>query len=231
MKPVLVTVTFLLVLLIAIDASAETRQLNFTDFDEISVGSGMRVSINQGAMYRVEAIGSVADLDRLRVTHPGSRLTFSIDSSFWGLFQSGRISLNITLPALRAVHLSGGSDGTLDVQRGSSSFAAALSGGSRLSGQLACGDIQLSLSGGSRVGLSGTGQALVLRGSGGSRYDLKDFPVKHMVSSLSGGSLATVTLDGEITADLSGGSHVTYFGNALLGAVRTSGGSRVRQGL
>ena len=227
----LVVIATLLMTLTTIDASAETRQLNFTDFDQISVGYGMRVSLNQGAMYRVEAIGSTADLDRLRVTHQGNRLTFSLDSGFWGLFQSARISLNITLPSLRAVDLSGGSDGTLDVQRGSSSFAASLSGGSRLSGQLACADIQMSLSGGSRVGLSGTGQSLILQGSGGSKYELKNFPVNHMVSSLSGGSQATVTLDGDMTAHLSGGSRVIYFGNAVLAAVRTSGGSRVRKGL
>src|SRR5437867_1850269 len=114
----------LLIMLIAIDASAETRQLNFTDFDEVSVGYGMRVSINQGTTYRVEAIGSAADLDRLRVKHLASRLIFSVNPGFWGLFQSGRISLNITLPALRKLDLSGGSDGTLDVQRGSSAFGA-----------------------------------------------------------------------------------------------------------
>ena len=230
MRQFAVTVT-LLSLLIAIDASAETRQLNFTDFDEVSVGHGMRVSINQGAMYRVEATGSAADLDRLRVNHRDSRLTFSIDPGFWGLFQSGRISLNITLPGLRKLDLSGGSDGTLDLQRGSSAFAAALSGGSRLNGQLTCGAIQLSLSGGSRVALSGTGQSLVLDGSGGSEYELRNFPVKHLVSNLSGGSQASVTLDGDIVGNLSGGSQITYFGNAALVAVQTSGGSRVRRGL
>jgi Putative auto-transporter adhesin, head GIN domain len=227
-----VVIVALLMTLITIDATAETKQLNFTDFDEISVGYGMQVSINQGAIYRIETIGSPADLDRLRVEHRGSRLTFTTDSGFWGLFQSSdRISLNITLPALRAVSLSGGSHGTLNVQRGSSAFAAALSGGSRLSGQLACGDIQMSVSGGSRVDLSGTGQRLVLHGSGGSRYELKNFPVKDVVSSLSGGSQATMTLEGKIDADLSGGSHITYFGNAAIAAVRANGGSRVQKGL
>jgi len=226
-----VVIGVLLMLFIAIDATAETRQLDFGNFDEVSVGSGMYVSISQGPMYRVEASGSAANLDRLRVEHSGSRLTFSIYTGVLGLFQTGRISLNITVPALRAVHLSGGSDGMLHVQHGSSAFAAALSGGSKLSGQLACSDIQLSLSGGSRVNLSGTGQSLVLKGSGGSKYELKDFPVRYMVSTLSGGSQATVTLDGEIVANLSGGSDVTYFGNAVLAAVRASGGSKVRKGL
>jgi hypothetical protein len=225
-----VVIVGLVVMLTAIDATAETKQLDFGNFDEVSVGGGMQVSISQGAIYRVEVTGSSSDLDRLRVEQSGSRLTFSRQSGFSGLFQSGRISLNITLPALRTVSLSGGSDGTLAIPHGSA-FAAALSGGSRLSGQIVCSDIQLSLSGGARVDLSGTGQNLVLHGSGGSKYELKTFSVKQVTLSLSGGSQATVTLDGSLNADLSGGSHITWFGNAALAAVRASGGSKVQKGL
>jgi hypothetical protein len=225
-----VVIVALLLMLSAIDATAETRQLNFTGFDEVDVGGGMQVSIVQGATYRVEVTGSAADLDRLRTEHSGSRLTFSRQSGFWGSFQAGRISLNIILPALRTVKLSRGANATLAIPHGAA-FAAALSGGSRLTGQLACGDTILSLSGGSRVELSGSGQNLLLKGSGGSRYDLKTFSVTHVASSLSGGSQATVTLDGGLSANLSGGSHITYFGNAALAAVRASGGSKVQKGL
>src|SRR5438552_13375340 len=100
MKQFVVIVT-LLVMVIAIDASAETKQLDFGHFDEVSVSGGMHVSISQGAMYRVEATGSAADLDRLRVNQSGSRLMFSMYSGLLGFFpSSGRISLNITLPTL-----------------------------------------------------------------------------------------------------------------------------------
>jgi len=226
----LVVIVTLAVMFTAIDALAETRQLDFGHFDEISVGGGMQVSITQGAAYRVEATGSSSDLDRLRVEQSGGHLTFTRQSAVFGFFQSGRISLNITLPALRTVRLSGGSDGKLAIPHGSA-LAATLSGGSRLSGELACSDIQLSLSGGARADLSGTGQNLVLRGSGGSKSELKTLSVKQVTSTLSGGSQATVTVDGALSADLSGGAHMTYFGNALLGAVRTSGGAKVQKGL
>lgn len=226
-----VLIVAVLMMFTAVDATAETRQLNFTDFDEVSVGPGMQVSVNQGARYRIEATGSTADLDRLRVNHQGNRLTFSIESGFLGSFRAGRINLSITLPALRSLDLSGGSDGTLDVQRGTAPFTVALSGGSKLNGQLACGNVQLALSGGSRISVSGAGQNLVLEASGGSRFELKTFSVKDVTASLSGGSQAILTLDGELTARLSGGSHINYFGNAALTAVQTSGGSKVSKGL
>ena len=47
------TAVIFVIALSAIDVAAETRQLNFTGFDEVSVGGGMQVSIAQGAMYRV----------------------------------------------------------------------------------------------------------------------------------------------------------------------------------
>jgi hypothetical protein len=225
-----ILLTFLIVL-IAVDATAESRQLNFADFDEVSAGSAMRLTINQGPMYRVEADGSAGDLDRLRVGHVGSRLTFSLESSFWSLLDTGQIRLNITVPALRKLELSGSSTGSLNIQCGSAPFEAHLSGASALSGQMLCGDIQLSLSGAGKVELSGAATNLVLHGSGASRYELKNLAVKHVASSLSGASVATITVDGTLEAELSGASQVSYFGNATLGAIRASGHSSVRKGL
>jgi hypothetical protein len=221
----------LLTILIAVDATAESRQLNFADFDEVSAGSAMRVTINQGGVYRLEANGSAGDLDRLRVRHVGSRLTFSLEPSFWSLFDTGQISLNITVPTLRNIQLSGASTGILNIQCGSVRFNATLSGASKLSGQVVCGDIQLSLSGASSTELSGTGQMLLLKGSGASRCDLRNLPVKHVRLNLSGASHATVNLDGGLEANLSGASQITYFGNAALDAIRMSGGSSLRKGL
>ena len=221
----------LLMAMVAVDAAAETQQLNFTNFDEVSVGSGMRLSISQGNAYQVTATGSADDLRRLEVRQNGSRLEFSIPSGFLQLFRStGSISLDIRLPVLRRLGLSGGSEASLTVQTGSQSFTAELSGGSALSGRLTGGDIDLVLSGGSRASLSGSGKDLSLTGSGGSKYELKNLTVGDVSATLSGGSEATVTVNGRVDSTLSGGSEVIYYGNAVQGASIASGGSRVRKG-
>jgi len=216
--------------LVAAGASAETRTLSFMAFDEVSVGHGMRASIRQGDGYRVEATGTVENLERLEVKKNGRRLEFSLESG-WGRWLSGdRISLDITLPRLRRLGLSGGSAGTLDMRMGTDPFSAGLSGGSSLNGRLGGGDVDLALSGGSHVDLSGTGQHLRLSGSGGSRYQLRNLAVGNVQADLSGGSKATVTLNGRLSASLSGGSDVTYHGDAAVSAVHASGGSRVHKG-
>jgi len=45
--------------------------------------------------------------------------------------------------------------------------------------------------------------------------------------SLSGGSRATINLDGRLDADLSGGSNLLYIGDPTMGDINTSGGSTV----
>jgi hypothetical protein len=192
------------------NAAAETRTLKYTDFEEIGVASGMRASIKQGNTYQVTATGSSEDLKRLQVRQSGKRLEFSMPPNFQ--FRSTPISLDITMPALPGLDLSGGSDGSFKMDIGSRPFKAELSGGSELRGQIRSGDINLILSGGSRATLSGSGQRLSIDGSGGSQFEL--------------GALAVTELSGS----LSGGSEAIYHKNAKLGSVDKSGGSELRKG-
>ena len=195
-----------------VDAAAETQTFNFTNFDEVGVASGMRVSVKQGNTYQIIANGSSEDLRRMEVRHAGNRVEFSMPSSFLSWIRSGRINLDITMPSLRRLNLSGGSEGDIAMQIGAESFRANLSGGSRLIGEIRSGDIDLNLSGGSRVRLSGSGQRLSVSGSGGSNFELQDLAVT------------------DVRGSLSGGSDVTYHENARLGSVNTSGGARARSG-
>jgi putative autotransporter adhesin-like protein len=210
-------------------AFAETRTLNFADFSEIGVGSGMRVSISQGERYQVEATGDPRDLDRLRIKQYRDVLEFTIQSHWLSGPHVGPIALEITLPSLRKLNLSGGTRGSLN-QFTVDRFSANLSGGSELQGHLNSGDLDLNASGGSRIALSGTSKRLKVAGSGGSGLEAKELAVTDVKASLSGGSWVVVNMNGELEAQLSGGSHVTYYGSGTLGSVAASGGSRVRKG-
>jgi len=228
MKRIVVSLAFLFVLP-ALPALAESRTFTFRDFSEIGVGSGMRVSVSQGENFAVEATGDPGDLDRLRVRQNRDLLEFSLQSNWPGGTRIGRIDLEITVPMLRKLSLSGGAQGYLN-QFTVARLSADLSGGSRLRGQLNSGDMDLNLSGGSRIELSGAGRQLKLEGSGGSALQAKDLSVTDLRASLSGGSWAVVNMNGELGAQLSGGSHLTYYGNAVLGSIGASGGSRVQKG-
>ncbi|MFB3902574.1 MAG: head GIN domain-containing protein [Acidobacteriota bacterium] len=210
--------------------SAETRDLNFSGFTGVSVGWGMEVDITQGPDFRVQVTGDSRDLEELRVEKEGDVLTFSHKSRWGGWNRHGKVSANIVMPALTSLDLSGGSEGRITMDVASKSFSADLSGGSELNGQLRCGDIKLVLSGGSELHLSGQGGNLSIDGSGGSTCDAREFEARNVDSELSGGSTATINMNGELNASQSGGSEIIYYGNATLGQTDSSGGSRIRKG-
>src|SRR5262245_30188779 len=91
----IVAVLACLFVLFANVAFAETRTLNFADFSEISVGGGMRVSINQGEHYRVEATGDPKDLDRLVIRQSRDLLEVSTQWHWLGGAHVGRIALEM----------------------------------------------------------------------------------------------------------------------------------------
>jgi hypothetical protein len=70
---------------------------------------------------------------------------------------------------------------------------------------------------------------LEVTGSGISHLDMGKFPVDNADISVRCGGSAVVNVDGILDVDLSGGSQVTYVGNATLGDIDLSGGSEVKQ--
>ena len=70
---------------------------------------------------------------------------------------------------------------------------------------------------------------LTVDASGGSTLDLEDLSVHDASINFSGGSSGTISLDGPLDADLSGGSRLWYVGSPTLGNIDTSGGSSLQK--
>ncbi|HEX2867009.1 MAG TPA: head GIN domain-containing protein [Ignavibacteriales bacterium] len=219
------TVMFLAFSLIS---AQETRKFDYKDFNKVEAGYGMHVQITQGNNYSVEVKASKRDFEHLKVDKHGRTLEFTMKG--WFTRRQDEITINITMPKLTAMQLSGGSKGMITMDNTSDNFKAELSGGAKLKGRLKCANASFDLSGGSWVSLEGTGKNLSVDGSGGSSFKLKDFKVTNVNSELSGGSEAEVNMNGKLNADQSGGSRIIYYGNATLGRTDMSGGSSVTKG-
>lgn len=206
----------------------ETRKYDFKDFSKVEVSHGMHVKITQSDNYSIEVKASERDFKHLEVDKDGQTLEFTMDH-FYNHRQDD-IYINITMPKLAALNLSGGSMGQIAMSSGSDNFSSHLSGGSKLKGKIDCGRISIGLSGGSWVGLTGTGGNMKIDGSGGSIFKLKDLAVKNVDAELSGGSQAEINMNGKLNTDQSGGSKITYYGNAVMGDTDFSGGSSVTSG-
>jgi hypothetical protein len=204
-----------------------TQEKFFSDFSVVDVGNGFEVDITQSVSYSIKITTDDNVLDNVEVFKTSDTLTIRLKLGY--SYESVTLKAKITLPELHELELSGGTHGTVEGFSSSHEFVTELSGGSFLSGDFSTtGDAQFTLSGGSHLSeLNGTANNLRISGSSGSHLDLSDFNVHDASVSLSGGSHATINLDGRLDAEVSGGSHLLYFGDPTMGDIDTSGGSTV----
>jgi Putative auto-transporter adhesin, head GIN domain len=214
-------------------ADSKTKTYDYKDFNGVSVGSGMHVTVSQSSSYSISITADEKDFEDLKVEKRGKSLEIYYDHNVWGLFghhRRGNVEIKITMPQLTAMDLSGGAVGNITMDVDGKSFSAETSGGAELNGNLTCGNISVETSGGSKVELSGKGENLNAEGSGGSRVKMKNFIVKNVNADLSGGSTCWVNMNGTLNSDQSGGSHLYYYGNVSLGNTSFSGGAGISKG-
>ncbi len=218
-----------ILLIISVSFAGETTQnFDYKNFSEVSVGYGMKVEISQSQTYSINVTAEQEDFEYLKVEKDNNGLRFYIDKRNY--HKKGDINIKISMPSLEAIDLSGGSVGNIHMDVSSENFECNLSGGAILKGNLNCADIDFALSGGSQVTLEGKGNNTEIDGSGGSIFKLKEFSVKNAEISLSGGSQLSIDMNGTLDAAQSGGSQITYYGNAEIGNTSFSGGSGIKKG-
>ena len=212
-------------------AKTVTKEYDYKDFTSVDVGAGMRLTVTQSDSYSIKVKADDDDIKDLEVKKSGSELSFSFKKSGWfNWSRHGRVEITITMPSLRALDLSGGAMGNIKMVISGKSFTADISGGAGLDGELTCGNASFDVSGGGRVRLTGSGADLNIEGSGGAMFRLKDFSVKNVNADLSGGTHATITMNGTLNTDQSGGSRIVYYGSVTLGNTDFSGGSGINKG-
>lgn len=183
-----------------------TQQENYAGFTAVSLGYGFRFTIVQSSTYSVNLTIDDNLVNYVRFSQSGN--TLSVGLAPGHLYPSTSAQVRITMPDLTRLDISGGSSGTAVGFTSSHDFAATASGGSSMT-------------------IRGAARNISIDGSGGSRLDLSGFKVTNAQVNLSGGSGATVDLNGTLDATLSGGSNLSYIGNPTLGNINTSGFSTI----
>ncbi|UCD73742.1 MAG: DUF2807 domain-containing protein [Candidatus Bathyarchaeota archaeon] len=187
-----------------------TQEKNFSDFTIIRARMGFQIEIAQSKSYSVKITTDDNVIDDIQVTKQGETLTIGLKPRTLGTYRSVTLKAEITMPDLSKIYLSSGTTATAK--------------GFRLTH-----DIELDLSSGSSVKMEGSANNLTIDASSGSNLDLSEFRVHNANVELSGGSSATINLDGRLDADLSSGSTLYYIGDPTLGDIETSGGSTVKK--
>ncbi len=185
-----------------------TKQEFFSDFNAVDAENGFNVEVYKSDTYDIEVMADDNVMEFVSVSKSGNTLKVGLK---WGTkVNSAILKIKIMMPDLQEIELSGGSKGKIEDFIISNSLSVDLSGGSQLSG-------------------SGEAEYLNMDISSGSQLDFSDYLAGDVNVELSGGSQATINLDGTLNADLNGGSQLYYFGDPSMGDIDISGGSQLNE--
>ncbi len=200
---------------------------DFTDFDQVEIGSAFEATVQQGDAFAVVIRVDDSLEQYLRVTLVGQTLQLGLDPGRVFGLGSATLEAEITMPTLAGVEASGASHVTLAGFDSSNALRIVASGASEIEGEIRAGDAGMEASGASSISLLGGAANLVLDVSGASSADLESFPVSDLQAELSGASSAVVNVSGTLDVEASGASELSYLGDPRLGSVNTSGASSV----
>ena len=205
----------------------ETEEYPFADFTEVEIGSAFDFEIDQASSYSVSITADDNIIDHVQVSQVGQTLKIG-----FGLLRPiGGVTLraSVTMPQLSGLTASGATRGTVSGFSSTEDLNVAVSGASRVTGDITAGNVQFGISGASTIQLEGSADNMDATASGASHLNLDDFVVNNADVNLSGASSGTVNLDGRLDANLSGASNLWYIGEPTMGDIDTSGASAVRR--
>jgi hypothetical protein len=201
------------------------RQYTVVDFDRLEMGSGFHIDVEQGSFFSVKATGDRRNIEDLFVRKEGTTLVITYRNSRERRHDT---FITITMPDLRSVTFSGGSDSRVYGFTDAEVFDVYLSGGSVCQIDVETHTAHVALSGGSYLKMRGMADMLEADISGASTLKAFPFPVATADVSLSGASHAEVVATDVLDVIATGASHLVYRGNPSVDS-DVSGASSVHQ--
>jgi hypothetical protein len=208
-------------------ARQRTEEFSLTDFDGIEIGGGFEAEIIRSDACAVSVTAEDELFRNLDVSKDGGTLRIRHSRHIGWRAQLSRPRIKVTLPTIRELRLSGATRATITGFSSSEKITMEMSGASSISGDIVAGDADLQLSGASRARLTGSARDIVLEASGANHAELGGFSLQNAAVKLSGATHVTLKMDGRLDAKLSGVSHLSLFGNPVMGNIRTTGASRI----
>lgn len=196
---------------------AETRTYDFTGFETISVSEGIRVLVDEGDDFAVEADSPRADhLDRLEIELRGNRLSLGMeDRRFARNDPAGStITVRITMPALTGAQVSSGALLAAETIGSDLVDLNASSGGHLDIDTFLGGDLSVTVSSGAWIEVTqGVCETLIADVASGASLRLTDVVCVDVTVAASSGAWAEVHATGALRATASSGGRVRVLGN------------------
>ena len=202
----------------------ETEQYAFTNFTKIEISSAFEFEIKQSGSYSINVTADDNVIDRVQISQDGQTLKIRVGGVPTS-FRSVTLKALVTMPQLGGLTVSGATRGIVSNFNCTEAVSIAVSGASRVTGDITAADIGFDVSGASTVQLEGSADDMVAVVSGACIFNLADFTVNNANVNISGASTGTINLDGRLDANVSGASTLLYIGDPVMGTIDVSGAS------
>jgi hypothetical protein len=185
--------------------NVQTEKRQTGDFNAIEVGGIFEVEVVAQKEFSVEVEADDNLLQFIRTEVKGETLEISTDNK---ISPKGRIRVRVSAPNVESLQVSGVSNVSVANLKNDS--------------------LKVHSSGASKIKVNGETKDLEIELSGASKIDAENLKAENADVAGSGASNASVNVSGDLKADLSGASKVTYTGNPKNLEKSTSGASSVR---
>jgi hypothetical protein len=208
-------------------ADPNLQKRNAAGFTGVSVSGGIDLYLSGGQESVSVSASSSSVRDHIKSEVKEGILNIYLEkNSSWQL-GNPKMKAFVSIPDLKSLEASGGSDIYLQNQISSPGLEISLSGGSDLKGKLNANHLVIKQSGGSDVDISGNVQTLNVNASGGSDFNGYGLAADFASLQASGGCDSHLTVNKELRVVASGGSDVSYKGTAMVKEIKTSGSSSI----
>lgn len=209
------------------DPNVEARQVG--SFTKIDISSAFDVVITQGNSEGVAVSSNIAaDNENIYTKVENGKLKIGYRNNGKKWYKNHNLKAYISVKNIEAIEGSGASKIHIEGSLAAQNLAIQLSGATDLKGALAVNqNLDLHLSGASDVTLTGAVGSLKIDASGASDIKAFDLMAGNCSVDASGACSIRISVEKEMSADLSGASTVQYKGNAMIREIKTSGASNI----
>ncbi len=208
--------------------STEKETRNLSGFTKVSFGVPGYLYISLGSDYKVVLEGDRDFISEIDTDISNGKLVIKRDS--WSSFNNKKVVVNITMPSIEALSVSGSGQAELVDALKTGSLKLGVSGSGRIYlNDISAENLDCGISGSGDIVLKGNGS--VSNGdiniSGSGKYAGESVKLDMADISISGSGSCLCHVTGSLEAHVSGSGNVAYLGNPKVDA-RVSGSGRVR---
>lgn len=198
------------------DAQPSLQSLDLKGFRAVEIAAIAQVEILQGGSFSVEIQAQEIVLESLTASvEKGVLVIERPEEDFWAWIWSGAknpvIQLNVVMPELTRLHVSGAADVTLEGFSGAQ-LDIDVAGAAEVSLNGAFDALRCKLAGAGELTLIGGGDQLVLDLAGVAKIHAEHYMANHVIIDGAGAIDATVHAQKWLDVDLAGAGKVHYAG-------------------